>query len=58
MKCTKTIVILAVTLAALASVITAAILFQEELQKAYSSCKEACLKVVKKKDEYEDFADV
>jgi len=56
MKCTKTLITLVAGLAALAAIVTAVIIFQEELTKIAKDCKDFCIRGAK--EEFEDFADV
>ena len=56
MKCTKTLISLVVSLAALAAIVSAVIIFQEELTKFAKDCKSFCTRGAK--EEFEDFADV
>ena len=56
MKCTKTLISIVVSLAALAAIVSAIIVFQEELTKFASDCKNFCTRG--SKEEFDDFADV
>ena len=60
MKGLKLIISLATAAVLLATAICAVVIFQEELMGLFGRGKEFCGKLVcsKKKDEYEDFADV
>ena len=61
MKGMKLVISLAVALVTVAAAICAVVIFQEEIAKAYGSCKAFCCKTLRigtNETEFDDFADV